>query len=42
MGGFESLSEKLARTTNECKRLREENTRLRELLTQAAAQFGVR
>jgi len=29
---FESLSEKLARATNECERLRQENSRLRELL----------
>lgn len=32
MEDFESLSEKLARTTNECELLREENSRLRELL----------
>jgi hypothetical protein len=31
---FESLSEKLARATNECERLRQENSRLRELLNQ--------
>jgi hypothetical protein len=31
---FETLSEKLARVTNECERLREENSRLRELLNQ--------
>jgi len=30
---FESLSEKLARVTDECERLREENLRLRELLS---------
>ena len=32
MEDFESLSEKLARVTNECELLREENSRLRELL----------
>ncbi|HVZ18700.1 MAG TPA: hypothetical protein VG897_16390 [Terriglobales bacterium] len=32
MEDFETLSEKLARVTNECERLREENSRLRELL----------
>ena len=32
MEDFESLSEKLARVTNECDLLREENSRLRELL----------
>jgi hypothetical protein len=31
---FETLSEKLARVTDECERLREENWRLRELLNQ--------
>src|SRR6185503_12254 len=35
---FESLSEKLARTTTECDRLREENLRLRELLDEAREQ----
>jgi hypothetical protein len=35
---FESLSEKLARTTTECDRLREENLRLRELLDEARGQ----
>jgi regulator of replication initiation timing len=35
---FESLSEKLARTTTECARLREENLRLRELLGEARGQ----
>jgi hypothetical protein len=35
---FESLSEKLARTTTECERLREENVRLRELLDEARGQ----
>jgi regulator of replication initiation timing len=35
---FESLSEKLARTTTECARLREENLRLRELLDEARGQ----
>jgi hypothetical protein len=32
MEDFESLSEKLARVTNECELFREENSRLRELL----------
>ena len=32
MEDFESLSEKLARVTNECELLRDENSRLRELL----------
>ena len=31
---FETLSEKLARVTIECERLRQENSRLRELLNQ--------
>ena len=35
---FESLSEKLARTTIECDRLREENLRLGELLDEARGQ----
>ena len=36
MDDFETLSEKLARVMNECEQLREENSRLRELLNQKA------
>jgi hypothetical protein len=34
---FETLSEKLARLTNECERLRQENSRLHALLNQPTA-----
>jgi regulator of replication initiation timing len=39
MEDFESLSEKLARITEDCDRLRGENSRLRELLGQQTTQL---